>query len=1822
VLIFDWAKKTVSTVFGEKKLLPGNPLPVRHRIAGNVFFALFAAVGMVGAVGYGFNTVIKGPISGMTEVTRRTVAENTVITASRLAIVGATTQQTLNGDCDADGAVEPMPYRDAGASPKPAGGGYLPTGLLPDTIDPWKSEYGYCVWDTGSLSVPDAVVACGGATPRRLRGAPNGTQASIAIISAGRNKTFETSCAAYNPASPTAALVTKPAGSDDVVLSYTYAEANDLGNGLWKPHTNPAKTATTSTTEKNIQVEGAGTFTDKVVLTGGGLVLPGDPGDNSITGACNSAANDRQMRRNTSTSPPTLEICDFTGGLGWVPISGGSGGGGGGTTGYKVAHWKLNETTGTVAEDSAGNNNGTLLNGAVWNPTGGMLGGAIELTAASNHKIQVPLHASLEPTAITVSAWVKPLSVPTSKSILHKPSDTTNPSYLLGTSGGSGPYVFGLNINDVPIFAVAPVQYTAVNQWTHIIGTYDPAATAPQVKLYINGSLVASNTATDNIVYGTNKDLFIGSASTANSRNFDGAIDDVRIYNYAMSATEAMSTYQLSSPEINNLKQQKAGMALSWGPDTNGMLGNGASLGLTTYPSPLQTSYDYIDITSGEEFGCGVKKDGTVWCWGADTAGKLGNGPAITSAQQAPYKISNLKNIVQVSASAAHACALEKNGTAWCWGANAYYELGDGTNVSKDAPVRVNGINDFTYVEAGANTTCGLRQNGEIWCWGRGWFGALGNGGTADSAVPVKASNVSDFTTISGNGHASSASFCATTKRGLGFCWGFGNNGNIGNGSTASVNVPTQVSNITDFVKIETHNSTSCGIRADRSLWCWGRGNLGQMGNNTTTAANPTPVQVLNISDVVDVGVYTFNVCAVTGNGELYCWGDGDATHMMANGPNVTAAQLLPYKAIGGNFYKLAGGFAGFALADTKPHNTAPIDIAQDKFSSSALHNCVLKADNTLWCWGDNTTYNLGDTTIAPKDAPVSATNAGANNGRWSSISAGNNGHTCAINVDGNGYCWGRNTNGEVGNGATGGSVQMATVLSSYAGPWSKLFAGNGTTCGIKPDGTAWCWGIDTSGQLGNGATGTQTSPAAGAAVAGNLTWKTLSLNSTHACGITTDDRAYCWGSDSTGQLGNDSAISANQVSPVPVLDTGRWKTIAAGALHTCGIKMDGTAWCWGLGGNGRLGNGAITNTSTPVLVADPGPWLHIVAGSNKTCGIKMDGSLWCWGMDQNGALGNGAAVTADQTIPVPVDGGGSWIAIGAGGGSHTCGMKSDNSVWCWGSDSTGLLGNGPAVTANQHSPYPVTNMPSPPTFTWGPSGTGATPAADLNIGTMPLRNSTNNTSFSLSTTLGARMLESSFFGNNLIDALDSGTAAQISLSGPNFANTFGFDSQSGSFGFARGQGWISGLYNDLEISRTGNVGVGTFGDPTAKLDIAGGLRLTNDATCTVAKAGTIRYNAGLQYCNSAGSWVALQKSPSSGPTPWDLTKVGIGADSQHSCGIKSNGTLWCWGYALDGRLGNGSTSPDQPSPIQIGVDAWAHIAVGDSHTCAIKADRTLWCWGDDGNGVLGNGAPTADQLTPLQIGVDTWALISTGGSHTCGIKTNGTLWCWGGAFFGKLGNGATSPDQTSPVQIGTDTWKTVFASSFTHTCGIKTDGTLWCWGSDASGQIGNGGTTGDQLSPVQIGTDKWADVSAGDSHTCAIKDDATLWCWGSAGSGRLGNGTTTPNVTSPAQIGTDRWIKVDASVTHTCGVKTDGTLWCWGNAALGRLGNGTTTPSVLSPQQIGTDIWADIITGGAHSCGIKTDGSAWCWGYVNRGQLGNGTTTPDVLVPGAVLNP
>ena len=284
--------------------------------------------------------------------------------------------------------------------------------------------------------------------------------------------------------------------------------------------------------------------------------------------------------------------------------------------------------------------------------------------------------------------------------------------------------------------------------------------------------------------------------------------------------------------------------------------------------------------------------------------------------------------------------------------------------------------------------------------------------------------------------------------------------------------------------------------------------------------------------------------------------------------------------------------------------------------------------------------------------------------------------------------------------------------------------------------------------------------------------------------------------------------------------------------------------------------------------------------------------------------------------------------------------------------------------------------------------------------------------------------------------------------------------------------------------------------------------------------------------------------------------------DSYHTCSHRENGTA-CWGRNNYGQLGDG-TMVDKSIPVAVaslGVDVEL-LSLGSDHSCATKTDGSLWCWGFNSYGQVGNGT-TTNQSVPVVVGgappiID---ILALGGAHTCAKASDGGVWCWGLNTDGQVGDGTTVNRQT-PVELAAlgKTGVTVSPGWF-HTCALKSDDTVWCWGDNEFGQLGTG-TAIDSTTPVatvSLGPTVQEIISGG-YHSCAIKAGGSVWCWGLNATGQLGDGTT-ENKTSPVEVTSliEPAVGLAAGVDYTCAWTADDRLFCWGGNGFGQLGDGTT---------------------------------------------------------------
>jgi alpha-tubulin suppressor-like RCC1 family protein len=331
--------------------------------------------------------------------------------------------------------------------------------------------------------------------------------------------------------------------------------------------------------------------------------------------------------------------------------------------------------------------------------------------------------------------------------------------------------------------------------------------------------------------------------------------------------------------------------------------------------------------------------------------------------------------------------------------------------------------------------------------------------------------------------------------------------------------------------------------------------------------------------------------------------------------------------------------------------------------SGGAAHSCGVTTDDRAYCWGLGSYGQLGDGTEMTRAAPVAV----AGGLRFRQVSAGGL-HTCGVTTDNRAYCWGANF-GALGDGTTTGRLTPVAVTGGKL--FRQVSAGSIHTCGVSyPDDRAWCWGDNGVGELGDGTTTSRLAPAP---VAGGRQFRNVSAGQEHTCGVTTTDRAFCWGMNEFGQLGDSTDVGARLV-PSRVAGGRRFRQVDTGASFTCGVTTSDRAFCWGNGRVGQIGDGKTILRFWPRAVSGMHVFTRVTAGGFHACGVTAENRTYCWGWNLQGAVGDGTI--SMRTTPVAVVGGLRFGQV-SGGSTHTCARTTAGAAYCWGSYEYGQLGAG-----------------------------------------------------------------------------------------------------------------------------------------------------------------------------------------------------------------------------------------------------------------------------------------------------------------------------------------------------------------------------------------------------------------------------------------------------------------------------------------------------------------------------------------------------------------
>jgi len=343
---------------------------------------------------------------------------------------------------------------------------------------------------------------------------------------------------------------------------------------------------------------------------------------------------------------------------------------------------------------------------------------------------------------------------------------------------------------------------------------------------------------------------------------------------------------------------------------------------------------------------------------------------------------------------------------------------------------------------------------------------------------------------------------------------------------------------------------------------------------------------------------------------------------------------------------------------------TADAALEFRQVSAGLAHTCGVTMDNLAYCWGSNAYGQIGDGSSADRLIPTSV----AGEHRFSEISVGVD-HSCGVTLEKRIYCWGRNGEGQGGDGSFGHRSMPTPVATALS--FRSVDAGHVHTCAIEDlTNRAYCWGNNLDGALGDGTNQTRGTPVP---VAGGLRWLQLSAGSLFTCGVDTGHRAYCWGKNQNGQLGDGT--TGARTRPIRVAGGISFRQVSAGnGSHSCGVSVTDVTYCWGWNAMGQLGDGRTVQRLRPRAIASQNTWSQVSAGSFHTCALTLSQRAWCWGDNTSGELGNGTAESRRK--PVLVGEGMPFRQVIAGY-NHSCGVARLRQGYCWGLNSSGQLGAG-----------------------------------------------------------------------------------------------------------------------------------------------------------------------------------------------------------------------------------------------------------------------------------------------------------------------------------------------------------------------------------------------------------------------------------------------------------------------------------------------------------------------------------------------------------------
>ncbi|MFH1018583.1 MAG: IPT/TIG domain-containing protein [Pseudomonadota bacterium] len=958
---------------------------------------------------------------------------------------------------------------------------------------------------------------------------------------------------------------------------------------------------------------------------------------------------------------------------------------------------------------------------------------------------------------------------------------------------------------------------------------------------------------------------------------------------------------------------------------------------------------------------------------------------------------------------------------------------------------------DAANWSASGSKTVSIENCSTAVTWGRNLSGQLGTNVTLPYVTtPRDVPNLTNVTEIAGG--TGSLSVVRKTD-GTVWAWGTNDSGQLGDGSVGTRGLPQPVLNLSGISDVAAGSSFAIALKTDGTVWAWGLGTSNQMGDTTATS-KVMPVRVSSLSGITKINTTQGSAHSLAIAGDLTAWAWGLNTSGEL-GDNTKTARTVPIHVLAGANQSLtvssvSGNATTVTVTTTANHNLATADqvVMTGWTGGTGVWNgtyAITVTGLTTFTYaatGNGTA--VGGTASANTWAitPLTVSTVTGNGTTVTVTTTGNHGLTTGDQVVMTGWTGGTGTwtgtysitvtglttftYAASGNGTAVGGTAIA---SAYLSNVTDISAGTSHSVALKGDGTVWAWGLGTSGQLGNNAALTSNYPVQ---VVTALSVNSITGNATTTTVVTNGDHGM-----TTGQY----VVTANWSG-----GSGTWNGTFAVTV------TNSTTFTYLTNGNGTPTGG----TAIPAL---PQPLIDvtaIAAGANFGLAVKTDGTLWSWGLGTNGQLGDNTILSKSFAVQVKSPEAGGWLTdvstkISAGGTSAGA-VKNDGTIWMWGVNTSYQLGDGTVTQRNR----PVQLA-------------GITNAASVSV----------SVDFTLMTTT-----------TNTVMAWGAASMSQLGIEAINqYAPTavYGFETTP---------------VLDVSTGTAFSLMVRTSDNTVWGFGLNSGYQLGDNTTTQRNTAVELHGLLNAGYLSGIAA---------------------VSASTIHALALASDGSVYGWGTNTNGRVGDNTTTT-RNYPVQVkgtgGVGVLANITAittGTATSYALRSDNTVWSWGLGTSGQLGDNT-IVSKSAPVQVvgsgGVgfltDITAISgSNGGSHALALKNDGTVWAWGLNTNGQLGD-TTVTLRNAPVQVLNLSDVIAISAGTSHSLAVTGDGTVWAWGLNTSYQLGDGTVT-QRNQPVEIiGPTGVTAVSAGGIHSLALKNDGTVWAWGALANnyGYIGDNT------------------------------------------------------------------------------------------------------------------